>query len=163
MQFFKLVTEFQTLTRRSFVQADPDILKPTNVRPLIDGEWLEIDSSYKMARGGDNVVTVAGTPDDEKLVSPSFVYFAERGRYETQAIQKGPMIFAGGYEADTKVMDGDGLAVGDPLSVWDIDAMGDGVVRRGLAKASGATAYIIGYATRLPADNNGFLRFVRFA
>ena len=143
---FKLISEFQTIHRRSFELAVPAILDPNNAQPLVDGEFLELDGSYKTARG-------AASP----AVVPSFVYFAERGRYETQALQKGPVLYLGWYEADTKIMDSTGLAVGDPLEVVDVTI--GGIVRRALKKAT--TGYVIGYATRLPAANNSWLRFIR--
>lgn len=149
---FKLVSEFQTVQRRSFELTAPAILNPLNVRPLVVGEFLELDSAYKMARGGDN----AGNLTDEATV-PSFCYFAEQGRSEVQAIQKGPFLYIGGYEADTKIMDATGLAVGDELAVFDLDI--GGVIRRGLGEQS--AGFVIGYVTRLPGVNNGFLRFIR--
>lgn len=158
-QYFKLISEFQTINRRSFPMADPAVLDPHNVRPLIIGEFLQLDSSYKMVRGGNDTVSTPGTPDDE-ATAPSFAYFAEQGRYEVQAIKKGPMLYMHSYEAETMVMDGDGLAIGDALGVFDIDAMGGSIVRRGLAK-TGGSAHVIGHVTRLPADNNGYLRFIR--
>jgi hypothetical protein len=160
-QFFRLVSEFQTINRRSFPLVDRAVLDPNGVRPLIHGEFLELGSAAnkgKMARGGNDTVSIPGTPDDEAAV-PSFCYFAEQGRYEVQAIDKGPFLYMHSYEADTKVMDGDGLSVGSPLAVYDIDALGGAIVRRGLALQSGGL--ITGYVTRLPADNNGWLRFIR--
>ena len=64
---FMLKSEFQTIHRRPFSLAAPATLKPTDVRPLVDGEWLELDGTYKMARGGNN----AGNLTDEATV-PSF-------------------------------------------------------------------------------------------
>ena len=144
---FKLISEFQTIHRRPFELAAPAILDPNNAQPLVDGEFLELDGTYKMARGTVNPAVV-----------PSFVYFAERGRYETQALQKGPFLYLGWYEADTKIMDSTALAVGDPLEITNVTI--GGIVRRALKKAT--TGYVIGYATRLPAVNNGWLRFIRY-
>lgn len=157
---FKLVSEFQTIHRRSFVINPSTILDPNNARPLIDGEWLQLRANkYEMERGGDNVQTTAGTPDGEAGADvPSYAYFAEQGRYETQAIAKGPVLYMGVYEADTKVMDGDSLVEGSPLAVFDITLAGSSVVRRGLALRS--SGYIVGRVTRRPADNGGFCRFI---
>jgi hypothetical protein len=152
---FRLVTGFTDIQRRSFDLADPEILKATNVRPVAGGEWFQFDSAYKMARGGDNTA-VAGTPSDEATV-PSYPMFAEGpGRTDMQSIGKGTFLFLNDFEADTKIMDAAGLALGDALSVWDVD-IGDGICRRGLAKAS--SGKVVGYVTRLPANNNGWLRF----
>jgi len=149
---FKLVSEFQTIHRRPFELAAPAILNPNDVRPLVEGEFLQLDTAYKMARGGNN----AGNLTDEATV-PSYAYFAERGRYDTQAIQKGPFLYLGGYEADTLIMDSTSMVVGSAVSVFDLDI--GGVIRRGLGLLS--AGYEIGRVTRLPANNGGFLRFVR--
>lgn len=145
-QNFKLVSEFQTIHRRPFELATPAILKPTNANPLLDGEFLELDDTYKMARGAGAPATV-----------PSFAYFAERGRYETQTIQKGPFLYMGGYEADTLIMDGGGLAVGDALEVNTVVI--SALNKRGLVAFT--AGHIIGYVTRLPGSNNNYLRFIR--
>lgn len=142
---FKLVSPFELIQRRSFELVDPAILKPTNLNPLLDGEFLELDA-YKMKRG-------AGLPG----AAPAFACFAERGRYETQAIQKVPMLYMGWYEADTKIMSASGLAVGDILEVSTIAIAT--IDKRGLQEVT--TGRPIGYVTRLPANNNGFLRFIR--
>ena len=150
---FDLKSEFQTIHRRPFDLAVPAILKPTNIRPVVDGEFFQLATAvYKMERGGDN----AGNLTDEASV-PSFVFAAERGNYVNQAIQKGPFLFGGFFEADTLIMDATALAVGDPLGVWDLDI--GGIIRRGLGKWS--AGFVIGYATRLPSTNNNKLRFIR--
>lgn len=148
---FKLVSEFQTLHRRSFGLTDPDILKPIpgGVKvSLVDGEFLELDSSYQMIRG-------AATP----ALVPSFAWAAEQGRYETQALGKGPVLYLGMYEADTLIMDSTGITLGEALEVTTVTV--GGIARRGLAQYT--SGYKIGYATRLPANNNGWLRFIRLA
>ena len=143
---FKLVSEFQTIHRRPFELATPAILNPVDTNPLIDGEFLQLTSAYKMDRGAVNPAVV-----------PSFAYFAEQGRYEVQAIQKGPVLYMGWYEADTTVMLATGITLGMALDVADV-TIGT-VTKRGLvAHTSG---HIVGYATRLPGDNSGFLRFIR--
>jgi hypothetical protein len=143
---FKLVSEFQTIHRRPFELADSTILNPVSTNPLIDGEWLELTSGYKMARGSVNPAVV-----------PSYAYFAEQGRYEVQAIKKGPVLYLGWFEADTTVMLSTGIVMGSALEVANVDI--GGVNKRGLVLRT--TGFPVGYATRLPADNGGYLRFVR--
>ena len=146
VQNFKLVSEFQTIHRRPFELASPAILSPTDANPLLDGEFLELDGSYKMARG-------SATP----ALVKSFAYFAERGRYEVQAIQKGPFLYMGPYEADTLIFDSTGItSVGLKLEVGDV-AMGL-VTKRGLKVYS--SGVVVGYVTRLPGANKNFLRFI---
>lgn len=143
---FRLVSEFVEIHRRPFELADPTLLDPTIANPLVIGEFLELDTAYKMGRGTANPSTI-----------PSYCFFAERGRFETQAIQKGPMLYMGSYEADTKVMTATGLGVGDALEVADVSFGGQ--TRRGLVKAT--TGHVVGRVTRLPANNGGFLRYIR--
>lgn len=157
---FRLISEFQTIHRRPFVPADTGALKPTDSRPFVDGEWLELDSSYHMARGGDDNATT-----EDHATVPSFAIFAEQGRYETQAIQKLPMLYLNQYEAETLIFDasaGAGVTVvGQPLFVADIDI--GGIVRRGLAANAGSPSgneFVVGYVTRLPSANNNWLRFI---
>lgn len=142
---FNLVSEFQLIQRRSFELADPTILQPTAAIPLVEGEWLELDTNYKMKRGTVNPAAVR-----------SFAYFAEKGRYETQVLGKGPFLFVGPYEADTLIFDGTGLTVGAGLEVANVTV--GGVVRRGLVLAT--TGYVVGHVTRLAANNKNYLRFV---
>lgn len=160
---FKLISEFQTIHRRPFGLAVPATLKPSNVRPLVDGEFLQLDAAYKMARGGNNS---AGAADEDIADVPSFAFFAESGRSDTQAVEKGPFLFGNFYEADTIIMDaaaaGGISAVGQALFVGDVDI--GGIVRRGLMGALGTpagTEKVVGYVTRLPASNRGYLRFIR--
>lgn len=155
MQTFKLVSPFEPIHRRSFVLDDPEIIKATNARPLVGGEFLQLTTAYKMARGGDGSQSTPGTPDDEATV-PSFCFFGEPGRTEMQAIGKGTFLYGGFFEADTLVFDGDGLSLGSPLSVYDVDY--GGIIRRGLALAGGSNP-VVGFVSRLPANNNSWLRF----
>ena len=147
---FRLVSEFQTLSRRSFPLADPTILRPaTSANPLIMGEWLNLTTAYTMERG-------TGT-----LSVPSYPYFAEEGRYEVQAIDKGPFLYMGPFEADTMVFDGTLIAtVGQALYVGDVTI--GSLTRKGLIGVAGATTEVpVGFVTRLPANNNGWLRMLR--
>ena len=74
---FELVTELQTLTRRDFPLANPALLQPLNANPVVEGEFLELDANYKLARGsGEGISPLA------------FPVHTERGRYDTQAIGK---------------------------------------------------------------------------
>jgi hypothetical protein len=146
VQNFKLVSEFQTIHRRPFGLHDPTILNPVATNPLLDGEFLELGSDYLMARGSANPAVV-----------PSFAYFAERGRYEVQALGKGPFLYLGPYEADTLIFLGTGITtVGQKLEVANVTI--GGLTRRGLVIYTNGT--VVGRVTRLPANNKNFLRFI---
>ena len=146
---FKLVSEFTTIQRRSKEPTDPTILKPTSVNPLLDGEWLKLHATLdKVQRGSGD----AGADE------PSWAWFAEQGRYEVQAIQRGPLLWLGEYEVDTKIVDGTGITTnGQPLMVSDVTI--GGLVKRGLKLRTG-TNHIVGRVTKLPGINGNFLRFM---
>jgi hypothetical protein len=146
---FELVTELQTTTRRDFPLADLTALAPLNSNALLDGEWLELDSNYKLARGAAGAGLV-----------PAYVVHTERGRYDTQAIGKVNVIMLGMYEAETKIVDTTSLVIGSPLIVTDVNTQGY-ASRRGLA-IEGATAgrMLVGYVSKLPGG--GKVRFVHF-
>jgi len=157
---FNMVTELQATIRRDFALAAPAILNPLDSRPLVEGEWLELDSNYLLARAGDNN---AGTAD-EGLNAAVFPVFTERGRYETQAIGKVTVLFLGMYEAETLIHPADVGAynIGDPLTVQDVSV--GGVVRRGLAVSAGADERtVVGFISKITGTGaSALLRFVHF-
>lgn len=139
--YLTLISEVLPVQRRDFYATTPALLNPNNANPLIDGEWLELDSSYKLLRGSS------------EQAKPSWQLFAEKGRYDTQAIGKIPVLWMGGYEARSKVATLAGLAVGDALVVQDVTV--GGLTKRGLAKlGAGAGEHMIyGYVTRVFTDS----------
>ena len=148
MQTFKLVSEFTTIQRRSKELVDPTILKPTSANPLLNGEWLKLHATLdKVQRGSGD----AGADE------PSWVWFADQGQYDVQAIGRGPLLWLGEFEADTKIFDGTGITtLGMPLMVGDVTI--GSLTRRGLKLRTG-TNHIVGRVTKLPASNGNFLRF----
>jgi hypothetical protein len=156
---FELVTELQTLTRRDFPLADSTILAPIGANPLLDGEWLELDANYKLARkaaiAGHDVV--GGTAEGGNMMV--FPVHTERGRYDTQAIGKANILMLGMYEAETRVADVTGLVVGDALTVQDVTV--DSVAnKRGLKKiVAGSAVVVVGYVSKVLT---GKVRFVHF-
>ncbi len=135
--YLTLITEVQSVQRRDFYVADPDLLNPNNANPILDGEWLSLNTDYKLVRASSNVA------------GPAWQVFAERGRYDTQAIGKVPVLFLGGYEAETSVYTSTGLAVNDPLIVGDVTI--GGLTKKGLLKlpASTGTYSVRGWVTRV--------------
>ncbi len=139
---FELITDLQQITRRDFAIAVPTLLNPTNANPLIDGEWLNLNASYQLERGTDDGTVNA-------MILPSFPLFAERGRYDTQAIGKSPVLFLGMYEAQTRVATLAGMAVGDVLEVGDQTV--DSLTRKGLQEITvdAGQHLTIGMVTRI--------------
>jgi hypothetical protein len=157
---FEPLTDILKVHRRDFALANPDLATPNAADVLLDGEWMVLNAAYQILRATD--ITVPG----DMAALPSFPLFAERGRYDVQAIagRKMPILFRGEYEFDTRIFDaaaGAGItAVLQPLKVSTV-AIGARsysglVVHNGAADADP----IMGYVTRLPANNGGRLRFI---
>jgi hypothetical protein len=147
---FELITELQTLTRRDFPLAAPAILQPTGASPLVDGEWLQLNSSYQLERGSGSASTLV------------FPVHTERGRYDTQAIGKVNVLYLGMYEAEVSptnfIVTVSGLALGDALVVADIST--GTFNRRGLVEKTGAGT-VVGYVSKVYADGSK-VRFIHF-
>lgn len=143
--YLTLISEVLPVQRRDFYLADATLLNPNVANPLIDGEWLTLDANYKLERA-------SGT-----LAKRSWQVFAERGRYDTQAIGKTTVLFNGDYEAETSVYTSTGLAVGDFLVVGDVTV--GGLTRKGLIELpTGAGSYwVVGTVTRLPTGKVRYL------
>jgi len=141
--YFNLISEVLPVQRRDFTLAVPALLNPNNANPLVDGEWLGLNSSYQLARGSG------------AQVKPTWPVFAERGRYDTQAIEKTVVLFGGFFEAETKIYDATGLAVGDFLEVTDVTI--SALTKQGLKEAAGAGQHwIVGVVTRILSDRVRF-------
>lgn len=144
---FELITELQALLRRDFYVADPTLVDPTNANPLMDGEFLSLDTSYKLIRAATGGF--------------GFALFMERGRMDVQAIKKTTVLFGNTYEADTRVFTAAGLALGGRVMISSAVSL-DGVTKSGLiAHDADAAKEIVGRVTRLPANNGGLLRFIQ--
>jgi len=141
---FELVTDLQGLIRRDFYLADKTLANPNATNPLIDGEFVNLDTAYKLVRGADGTI--------------GFAVFMERGRFDVQALGKTTVLFLGGYEADTRVFTSAGLTLGGKLQL-SASVTVDGKTKSGLANYSAGE--VLGYVTRLPANNGGKLRFLR--
>lgn len=146
---FELITELQSIIRRDFPVASASLLEPLASNPLVDGEWLELNSSQQLVRG---------TGEGSSLLV--FPVHTERGRYDTQAIGKANVLFAGGiWQASTKVVDTVGLSVGSLLTVQDVSF--GGLTRRGLKlKSNVAGKAVVGVVSKLISSSQ--IEFVSF-
>ncbi len=136
------------LEREALVVSNNLLVDPTSTSPLaiVDGEFLQRDSNNKWTR----------TVDSEK---PSFACIDERGDYGPQGMKRLTCIVAGGsYLADTVLYTATSLVVGSKLMAGNITDP-DGNTRSGLLLHTGANL-IVGYVTRLQANNNGKLQFM---
>lgn len=137
--------------------ADTNPFKPTDNRPLVEGEWLQLGASGnapRFTRGGNNAMAASGTPDGEGTV-PAFMYFMEEGRIDAQVAGMahcvvGPL----GFEFRTKLCYSGGLSVNSKVSVWDWDGRSGayGIVRRVLAVWS--AGWLVGRVSRIYGDDD---------
>lgn len=161
---FELVTDILPVQRRDFPLADPTLCDPQNAAVLIDGEWLTLDTNYKILRATD--ITDANAVAAKR----SFPLFAERGRSDVQALsgKKMPILFLGVYEANTRIFSaaangGHWVAITAVLQPLKIATITIGTRNfSGLVGHAGSsdTDPVVGYVTRLPANNSGQLRFM---
>lgn len=162
---FEPASDILATQRRDFALNDPALADPVNAVALVDGEWMVLNNAYKIVRG--SAIGAVGDP----ALQTSYVLFAERGRYDVQAmaVRKMPIIFMGEFEADTRIFNaavviGSGAIIanaGQPLKVATITIGARNFT--GLVGHGGAADPhpIVGRVTRLPASNGGKLRFVR--
>ena len=166
---FEPVTDILPVQRRDFPLADPTLAQPLNSLALVDGEWMTLTSTYKLARAAD-IATLGTAGAGGRASLKSFPLWAERGRYDVQAIAgtKMPILFRGDYEFDTRIFDatavaGSGLAITTVMQWLKVAtiALGGrnyvGLVGHG---GSADTDPVIGYVSRLPSANGGKLRFL---
>jgi hypothetical protein len=143
-------TGWDRLMRPSMEVADKDLLNPNVASPkvpLMDGEFLTENSSYKLIRATDPA-------------APSYAWLEWRGDMGVQGGGRGAVLKGGSYEADTIVFDSTSLVLHSRLMVGSCTV--DGLTRSGLVLQT-ASNLILGYVTRLPASNGGRLRFLQTA
>lgn len=166
---FEPISDMLPTTRRNFPLADKTLIQPLNANVIVDGEWMTINSAGQLLRA-TTIGSVGNEPGNYTFILvPSW---AERGRTDIQATadKQYPVIWDGTWEFDTRIFDaaavvGTGAAitqVGQPLKVATITFGGrnfSGLV--GATFNEAAPAKFVGYVTRLPAQNNGKLRFIK--
>ena len=157
------VSDVLPLCRRDFSHSDPTLADPTNPVCAVDGEWFTINSSYQLIRP-----SAIATPGNAATVR-SFVLWAERGRYDVQASsgRKAPLIWLGESEWDTRIFDAAAtVGSGAPITTV-LQGVKQATVTIGSRNYSGLVGHggssdaapVLGYVTRLPANNGGQLRF----
>lgn len=138
------------LVRKPLEVADLRLLDPTNVAvvPLIAGELVQLDSTYKWIRAAT-------------FTQPSFFSVEDRGDYGVQASRKLSAIMGGGaFECDTIVYNTGLTTVGAAVQAGVVNNTLSGSVNRaGLVASAGGV--VLGYVTRVAALNNGLLRILQ--
>jgi len=133
--------------------SDVNPFSPTDMRPLIEGEWLQRTGTDKVTRGGLNAVEAGDAKDTAtKGTIPAFLFFSERGRYDVQMTKRAHIITGpSGFEFRTKLCTDESFAVGDAVAVFDWAGTASapyGCVRRVLGVATSG-AYVVGRVTRV--------------
>lgn len=162
---FRPVGDVLPVVRRDFPLADKTLADPDNPVSLFDGEWMTLNSAYKLVRAAD-VATPGAVPAAGALCFP---LWAENGRYDIQAMadRKPPLLWMNGWEFETRVFDpaaavGAGAAITtlwQPVKVATVTIGARNYV--GLVGHGGVgvdSALIVGYVTKLSSDNSGWLR-----
>jgi len=142
-------TGWDRLTRTAMEVADPDLLNPlvSGKVPLIMGEFLSENSSYKLIRATDPT-------------APSYAWIEWRGDHGVQASSRGACLRGGTYEADTIVFDSASLVHHSKLMSGACSVGGQ--TRSGLVLHTGVNL-VLGFVTKLPGINGGRLRFIQTA
>ena len=146
---FDIVSDTMNLFVQDHTLVSPT-LDPYAANPLVQGAWLEKVGGAqedRAQRGSANPAT-----------DRSYPVWSERGRTDTQALGKAPLIMGGWFEADTDIFLGTGITLGEDLVVNDVTI--GGLTRRGLIQVGGGGGRVVAYCSRLPADNGGLLRLI---
>lgn len=156
---FEPISDLFLTQRRDYPLADPTLANPLNAAAFVDGEWVKLDTAGKLSRA-----TAIGSVGQDSTV-PSMPLWSEKGRSDTQSVRKHTVFVGGWYEADTRIFDaaatvGGAAAIttiGQALKVATITIGSRNYC--GLVGALNTDPYIVGYVTKLPANNGGKLRF----
>lgn len=161
---FEPISSVLEVWRKDLELADPTLANPLNAAALVDGEWMILNTDYRLARaasiaGAGNAATVRSFPN-----------WHEQGRYDRQAMagKKTTILFRGEWEFDTRIFDaalvvGGGAAITTVMQALKVSSITIGSRNfTGIVGHGGAadTNPVVGYVTRLPANNGGKLRMM---
>lgn len=144
----KIRSHMTRTLRRDFDVADTTILDPNDSDAADAGEWLQFNSSGKLARPS------ADAEEDSNL----YQVFTPKGSYDAQSLGKATVLFDRNYEVDTDMFDsGDTFSVGDKVGITL--ATVDGATRAVFTNTLSAnTDYVYGVVTMDPDNNDDMLR-----
>lgn len=147
-KFEVLFPSLDRLVRRPLVVANTGLVDPngTSPVPLIDGEFVAIDTNEKYIRA----------TDPTKL---AYACIEWRGAYEVQSSKRMSALAVGGYIADTIVFDTGLTTLGAAVMIGTVNNTNVGSVNRTGLVAQTSTNLVIGYVVKLAASNGGLLRF----
>lgn len=158
---FEPVSDIMGVQRRDFELADKTLADPNNAGCIIDGEWLILDTNYRLLRACDFTNTSA------HAATKSFPCFSERGRQDRAGMSRKAtdVLFRGEYEFDTRVYDAAAGSAPIATILQGLKAATIVIGTRNYVGLIGHGGYsdtdpVVGFVTRLPTNNGGKLRFI---
>ena len=149
-KFEIILPTLDRLSRMPLEVADLGLINPqgTSPVPLIDGELVFVNSSFKWARATD-------------AAKPSFFVIEDRGDYGVQASRKmSAVVGPTGFVANTIVFDTAIAALGQSPMLSTVNNAPVGSVNpASLVPPAGANRRL-GFVLRLPATNKNLLQFM---
>lgn len=157
---FEPVSNVMHIQTRDFPLVDPTLANPLQANALVDGEWMEITSAYKMQRACDIATT------GNAATNQSYPLWAERGRTDVQAMgeRKSTLLWLGLWEYDTRVYLATSMVQGGRVRVESVQFGGgtgpiySALVHGGTIATPAGSGPTVGFITRLAANNGGKLR-----
>lgn len=162
---FRPVGDVLPIARRDFPLFDRTLATPGTPTTLFDGEWVTLNANSRMIRA----TNIAVVGNEAALTVLSFPLWSEPGRSDVQSLStpKLVMLWQQQWEFETNCFDaaavvGAGAAISaiwQPLKVATITIGArnySGLVGHG--GAGDVAARVVGFVTRLPANNGGWLR-----
>lgn len=165
---FEPVRDVLPIQRMNLPLADPTIADPLNAVALVDGEWMNLNTTGTALERATDITTPGAV-----TTGLSYPCWNERGRSDVLATgeRRTVVLWLGAWEFDSRIYDAAAVvsgglaitAVGQPLKVATITLGGrnySGLVGHGGSPATGGTDTepVVGYVTKLPANNGGKLR-----
>lgn len=134
------------LIRAALPVTDPGLLDPqgTSPIPLLPGEFVEDAAGGKYDRAST-------------ITTLSYALIEDQGDYGVQASKKLSALRGGTYEADTYIFNAGLTTLGAAVEIGTVAV--DGINHTGLV--ANTTGLVIGYVTKVAADNGGRLRFLQ--
>lgn len=128
--------------------ANTQLLDPTYSLSIVDGEFMQLDSTGKIIRSAD-------------ASKPSFACIDDRGDTGIQVTKRLTLLMGGTYQAQTRIY-ADALAAaafGTALDIGTVNsALSGSVNRTGLVAHTSGLVH--GYVLKAPATTAGLLEFI---
>lgn len=131
------------------VIANAQLLDPTYSLSIVDGEFMQLDSTGKIIRSAD-------------ASKPSFACIDDRGDTGIQVTKRLTLLMGGSYQAKTRIYADAlaGAAFGTALDIGTVNSAQSGSVNR-TGLVAHTSGLIHGYVLKSPVDATGLLEFIQ--